>query len=192
GMHRPTRLLLFALLGLICSLSLCAPSSAKAQPPAALEEYEAKAAFLFNFAKFVLWPQPTRTEEPLRIGILGANPFGATIHHLEESSIGGRPVRVVFPENRDEIRACQVLFISRSEAPRLTRRLADLEGFPVLTVSDLDGFTEAGGMIGLLLHNNRIRFEINLAAAQQAGLSFSSKLLSLAINAEELGRERQP
>ncbi len=191
-MHRPTRLLLGALLVLSCSLGLGAPASAKAQPPAVLEEYEAKAAFLFNFAKFVHWPQPTRAEEPLSIGIVGANPFGATIHHLEESSIGGRPVRVLFPENRDEIRACQVLFISRSESHRLPRWLADLEARPVLTVSDMDDFAARGGMIGLLLHNNRIRFEINLAAAQQAGLNISSKLLGLAINAEDLMRERRP
>lgn len=191
--YRSTHLVLCALLGLTVWLSLPgAPATATAQAPPTLEEYEAKAAFLFNFAKFVHWPEPAAADEPLRIGILGTNPFGPAIQALENSTIGGRPVRVLFPTQQDDIRACQVLFISESENSRLNKLLDALAGHPVLTVSDMDNFAARGGMIALLLHNNRIRFKINLQSAQQAGLQLSSKLLSLALNAEELGRGRQP
>jgi hypothetical protein len=148
-------------------------------------EYQIKAAFLFNFAKFVEWP-PTAFAEatsPMVLGILGENPFGDDLERIiRGKTVNNRPlvVRTDF-HSPGEATNCHILFISTSEKQRLPEILKGLRGASVLTVGETDRFTETGGMINFVVEGSKIRFQINDAAAKGAGLKISSKLLSLAL-----------
>jgi hypothetical protein len=154
--------------------------SANAQAPS---EYQVKAAFLYNFTKFVEWPQtgsdPAGTS--ISIGILGQNPFGATLEGIiKGKSLDGRPLVLRQLKKLDEARNCQIVFVSAGESKRIGKILESLKGAPVLTVGDSRGFAESGGMINFIVEDSSVRFEINPDAARESGLKISSKLLSLA------------
>jgi hypothetical protein len=153
---------------------------AQESPPT---EYQIKAAFLFNFAKFVEWPAPAFAEEtsPMVIGILGENPFRDDLERMiQGKTINNRPLVIKAFRSPAEATNCHVLFISTSEKTRLPDVFASLRGTSVLTVGETERFTEAGGMIKFVLEGGKIRFQVNDAAARSAGLKISSKLLSLA------------
>lgn len=145
-------------------------------------EYQVKAACLYNFAKFVEWPSRSFTDETtLEIVILGENPFGDELRQMVEGKTAGqRALSIRFIEDTSEIDSCQILFICSSEADGLDDILKSLRDRPTLTVSDLEGFTETGGMIGFFMLDRKVRFEINLEVARQAKLEVSSKLLQVA------------
>lgn len=149
------------------------------------EEYQVKAAFLYNFAKFVEWPTQAfaTASAPLVIGVLGENPFHDTLRQVVEGkTIDGHPLRVKELRSLKEVGACHILFISTSERRQLPDILKLLKGAAVLTVGEMDGFTEAGGMINfVLVEGTKIRFQINKSAATSGGLKVSSKLLGLAL-----------
>ena len=157
-----------------------------AVPAAAAEisrEYLLKAAFLYNFAKFTRWPPSSFPDgsAPLRVCVFGEDPFGAALESIAGRTIRGRVVEVRRIESVEAGMACHLLFISVSEAARLTGILDSLSGRPVLTIADMPGFARSGGIINLKTNSNdKIRFEINVAIAKRAGLRFSSKLLNLA------------
>jgi len=165
------------LLAVACCL--LAPSIARAQP----SEYQVKAAFLFNFAKFVEWPAKSfsKPSDPIVICILGQNPFD---HHLSAAIQGkvweGRAFAVQLVVNLPPKSRCQILFVNSSERQRFRSLAASLKGSGILTVGETPGFVDDGGIINLKLEDGKIRFEINVDAAEQAELSVSSKLLSLA------------
>ena len=146
-------------------------------------EYQVKAVFLFNFAQFVDWPPEVvaDSQAPLVIGILGGDPFGdlldATVHGEHR---GTRSFVVRRYQRVEDVKTCDILFISRPEGDRPRDVLAGLKNRPILTVSDGEGFAEHGGMIGFVTDRNRIRLKINLAVAQAAHLTISSKLLRVA------------
>lgn len=151
--------------------------------PAASPEYAVKSAFLYNFATFVEWPAeaPSASAPQLTICVLGADPFGETLDQaVAGKTIGARPLAIKRISRVPEAVDCAVLFVGAGEGLRLPSLFADLRGLPVLTVGDVEGFAEAGGIIGMFVENNRVRFEINLGAADKARLKISSKLLSLA------------
>jgi len=146
-------------------------------------EYEVKAAFILNFARFVEWPDtaPAGGSGVLTIGILGKDPFeGALERVVENKMVGARKLAVVHVDGIELMKPVQILFISRSESGRLAEILARLRGAPVLTVGEMEHFARDGGVINFILEESRIRFEINPAAARSAGLRVSSKLLSVA------------
>jgi hypothetical protein len=147
-------------------------------------EYQIKAAFIYNFAKFVEWPRVAfpETNSPLVIGIVGEDPF----HGVLEKTVRGKvvddhPLVVKAFQARTEATNCHILFIGASEKERLPQVLKEVNGNSVLTVSEMEGFNEAGGMIVFVLEGTKIRFKINNAAATSARLRISSKLLSLAL-----------
>ena len=146
-------------------------------------EYQVKAVFLFNFAQFVDWPPAAGADSlaPLVIGILGDDPFGhfldATVHG---EHLGARPFVVRHYARVEDTSACDILFISQSESDKVEAILASLGNRPILTVSDVDGFAERGGMIRFVTGRNRIRLKVNLEAARAAHLAISSKLLRVA------------
>jgi len=153
--------------------------------PVAYSEYQLKAAFLFNFTQFIEWPTNAFADAnaPLVIGILGNNPFGAVLSQtVEGETVHGRKVVIRLFKRIEDVHACQLLFISRSEQARLPQVLAALKGVPVVTVSDSDQFVRHGGMIGFVIHENKVRFEINSETAAKASLKVSSKLLNLAFS----------
>lgn len=144
-------------------------------------EYDLKAVFLFNFVTFVEWPKevpPAGT--PFVIGILGEDPFGPALDEvLAGEKFRGMPLLARRCRNLVEARQCQILFISSSEAAHLTAILKELRGRPVLTVGEMPQFVETGGMVAFST-GARVQLLVNPAAAQQAGLAISSKLLRVA------------
>jgi len=146
-------------------------------------EYQVKAVFLFNFAQFVDWPPEAvaDSQAPLTIGVLGENPFGDVLDATVRGERRGARSFVVRRYQRvEDIKICDILFISRPEGDRPEGVLADLKRRPILTVSDADGFAEHGGMIRFVTDRNRIRLKINLGVVQAAHLTISSKLLRVA------------
>jgi hypothetical protein len=178
---RPPRLLAVGRLTILAALAvvLLMPARAYAQE---LNEYEVKAAFLYNFAKFVEWPSNAGADpnSPMIIGILGRDPFGGEIDRaIEGKSVNGHRLTIKRFSTIDSYQYCHILFVSSSEKSNLARILAAVASNSVLTVSETDRFAYIGGIINFITIENRIRFEINQAAAARAGLKISSKLLSL-------------
>lgn len=161
--------------------SACAPvDRAQAEPPG---EYQLKAAFLFNFAKFIDWPATnfSSPQSPFIICILGTDPFGHAMDDvLRDKSIDNRPVVISRLKNITEAKQCHMVFVSQSETARLADIIQELRGARILLVGESDGFAAAGGMIQFTREDNHVRFLINSDAADRAGLKVSSKLLSLA------------
>ena len=165
----------------LCALAL-GGSVAWAEGQAS-REYQLKAVFLFNFAQFVDWPQDAfaSTNSPLVIGVIGNDPFGQVL----DATVAGETAherRLVVERYRtvEEIRNCHILFISQSEGRHLEKIVASMRAKPVLTVSDIEGATARGVILQFLTENNKIRFRINLEAAEAARLTISSKLLRVA------------
>jgi hypothetical protein len=146
------------------------------------KEYQLKAAFLYNFAKFVEWPQGcfSDPETMIRIGVLGADPFGSALEDItRDATIRNRKLMVQRSQRMTELKGCHLLFVCQSEKARLREILASLGNEPILTVSDIEGFTDAGGMIRFYIADRKVRFEINPTCAAQHGLKISAQLLSL-------------
>jgi hypothetical protein len=153
------------------------------------QEYELKAVYLYNFLQFIQWPESQRMlskDGAMVIGIVGESPFGKAFEELQATigKSGKKPVRVIYYGAYREglnMRNCHILFVSASEKKNFAKIIADLGGSPVLTVADTEGFLSAGGMIELVKDRGKIRWTINRAQADEAGLRFSSQLLTLAI-----------
>lgn len=145
---------------------------------AAAGEAEIKAAMIFNFTKFIEWP-PARTDGPLVIGVAGDDGVREALEELAKGRPGGRAVQVRRVEQAAEAEPCHLLFIGRGAKKRSADLLAAAR-HGVATVGDADGFARSGGAIGFLVADNKLRFEISLAAAGQAGVTISSRLLRLA------------
>lgn len=152
-------------------------------PQSEPSEYQVEAAFLFNFTKFVEWPDGSfdSPQAPIVVGIIGDDPFGDDLDRM----IAGQIVqghRLVIRRERwgDDLRRCQVLFVSASEHDHRSRILESVHSAGVLTVSDMEGFAEAGGVIEFVVEQKRVRFIVNLDAATQDRLRVSAKLLALA------------
>ncbi|MBI1750757.1 MAG: YfiR family protein [Acidobacteria bacterium] len=163
-----------------CALGWAAPARAQADTR---EEYQVKAAFLFNFAKFIEWPDTafSSARAPLVICVTGRNPFGNALTPAGfGKAVNGRPLQIWETRDIRELRGCHILFISPSEKKRMTAILESVKGAPVVTVSEADTFTQMGGMIHFLSSDDQVRFEINQDVGQHAGIKFSSKLLSVA------------
>ena len=144
-------------------------------------EYRLKAAYLYNFAKFVEWPTNTLATEtsPIVIAVFGDNPFGASLNQaVNGRTANGHPVTVRYAHRPAELEGAHLVFLSRNVRTEILNQLA---GKSVLTVGESDGFLPAGGMIQFVIAENRVRFAIAEPAAQQAGLKISSQLLALAV-----------
>jgi uncharacterized protein DUF4154 len=146
-------------------------------------EYQVKAAFLYNFVKFVDWPASAfpPTGDPVVIGVIGEDPFGAILDKVLQGKTCCHDRKLVVRrfQRIEDVTECHVLFISSSEKARLADILQILDGASVLTVGEMDRFAERGGMIGFRRADNKLRFEINTDAASRAGLTISSQLLKL-------------
>jgi hypothetical protein len=165
----------------VCWLIVGAPAVSQAENPAP-GEYDVKAAFLYNFAKFVEWPAESFTTDrmPLTICVLGDNPFGKGFDSIRSKTINNRAIAIREIDDVEAAGACHLLFISMSEQPHVDAVLGSLGKRSVLTVSDMNMFTQAGGMISFVTAENKIRFEINNRATKRAGVKISSQLLKLA------------
>lgn len=146
-------------------------------------EYQVKAAFLYNFAKFVDWPATAFSGEssPFIIGVLGDDPFGDTLDKtVEGKAIGDRKIMVRRFKQAADIKDCHILYVSRSEKKQFDKICERLDKTNTLTVGDTEQFVQRGGMINFVIEEKKVRLEINPDAADRAGLKVSSKLLQLA------------
>jgi hypothetical protein len=158
-------------------------------------EYQIKAAFLFNFFKFVDWPEEKTADsnEPFTIGVIGTEPFGKSLEPIKEKEVKGRKVVIKQIKNLKEkessknnkdaieaLRKCHLLFICSSEKENMVTIIEALKDSSVLTVGETAGFLESGGIINFLMEDKKVCFEINNFAAKQASLKIRSKLLRLA------------
>ncbi len=167
------------ILAVLFALGFAGGSSTAGENETRLQQI--KAAYVYKFAGYVDWPETSREERPaFTVGVLGDNPLGSALFALESRTYDGGPVAVRQIASVAEAISCHVLFISESETQRLDEIVARLHGQSVLTVSEIDGFVEAGGMIQLMVHKNKVRFSINLIAARQAKLNIHASLLALA------------
>jgi len=162
------------------ALGLVLIAGARAQTT---DEYMVKAAFLYNFAKFVEWPPHSfkSASDPIVIGVLGKNSFGdALTSVISGKTFEGRPFRVREVADAPQAAGCQILFISSSERKQLETLLRQIGNPGVLTVGETDNFTSDGGIVNFKIENGSVRLQINVAAARRQQLHISAKLLSLA------------
>jgi hypothetical protein len=146
-------------------------------------EYQVKAAYLFNFIKFVEWPDvsPADAQSKWVIGIVGNSPVGDELSKLVESkNVLGRELQIKTFQATDNLRGCNILFISDSEKKHLPAILTGLRGSSVMTVADMEHFIDAGGMVQFVVEDARVRISIDVGATGRAHLKVSSKLLALA------------
>jgi hypothetical protein len=150
-------------------------------------EYEIKAAIIYRCLELAKWPAESSAASPrrLRVGILGKDLFGTSLRLLKGKTIAGRKVVVSSLSSLAQARRCQLVFFSSSETNRTGEVLNGLARLPVLTVGEIPGFTEQGGIINLLLVEKNIRLEVNAAAARQAGIVLHPGLIKLGARAEE-------
>lgn len=166
--------------------SWCAPMAGQAlavsETQAAPVEYEVKAAFVHNFAKFIEWPSGAFEDEnsPLRIGILGEGPINTSLLGMHGKKIQNRPLQISKARNGSNLRKYHIVFVNPSEKSRMGSILRGLKGSGVLTIGDIAGFAEQCGVINFYMESGKIRFEINVGAAQREKLRVSSRLLRLA------------
>ena len=165
-----------------CSLLLLCYFLAPAIAPGASLEYQVKAAFLFNFTKFVQWPSTAFADanSPFLICIFGSDPFGRALDDIiEGESVQGHKITVQ-RINTETPQACHVLYSSENTMPPWSIPASS----SVLTVGEGDRILSHGGVIAFVIDNGRVRFDISVKAASKQGLKLSSKLLSVARNIE--------
>ena len=172
------------------ALAFGSVSVAGAQRGPLAQEYEVKAAYVFNFASFVTWPpsafaSPTA---PILIGVLDNSPMtDPLVRAIQGELIAGRPIEVRRGASVDDIKACHILFVGARE----TKHLALLQNAPVLTIGEAADFVPSGGMIQLVVtSDNKIAFDVNLDAMNRVGLRPNARLLKVA--RQVVGRVKGP
>jgi hypothetical protein len=170
------------LLVLAVALTLVVPSGDSCQGQTASREYAVKAAFLYNFAQFVEWPGDAFSgpDAPIIIGVVGEDPFGGLLEQaVRDKKVGGRPLVIQRFHDAGSLRFCHILYVAPSESEETAQVLAKA-GQLTLAVGDFESFTARGGTFRFLLEDNRVRFEVNVAATHKLRIKISSKLLKLA------------
>ncbi len=170
-----------ALISLLVCFGGCAPA-VHSQSTAATE-YDLKLAFLLNFAKFVEWPPDAFPNEkaPITLCVFGTDPFGRALDEIVHGkAASNREFAIRRTAKPEDLRGCQIIFISDAERGRLAEIFESLKHSSVLVVGESDGFAEHGGCIQFYLEDKKVRFSINVDAVQRARLTVSSKLLALA------------
>jgi len=174
------------LLTLLCGVLLALHwANVRADAPS---EYEVKAAFIHNIAKFVEWPAKPAAGSNLRLCILGQSPLTEAAVSLQGKQVGNLVWELQSVYSRSSLKECHVLFIAASESGNLRHILEGINGSAVLTVGDSDGYAAQGVMVNFYIEQNKVRFEINAAAANRAELRIGSQLLKLARIVAEPGR----
>lgn len=162
-------------------VSVPTPLHGDSQP----DEYRVKAAYIYHFAELVEWPPEARNSSTLDLCVVGEDPFHGDLESaVEGKPIGGQVIHVQHIKNSTLANHCQIIFFGKNENKQTTSLLAELRNAPVVTVGEADNFLQQGGVIRFCLVSNKIRFEINLRAAEAGRLKISSRLLSLAVNME--------
>jgi len=172
----------------IILLLCCTPSTDNAAETPS--EYQIKAAYLYNFAKFIRWPESAFSDQsqPLVIGILGENYFDGELNPLNSRSVHSRPIEIRYFRTLKEVETCHMLYISTYEYTERASILKGLQNRPVVTVGESPQFADSGGVIQFVMIQRRLRFIINLDAAKNHQIQIDSQLLSLATEVLEAAR----
>jgi hypothetical protein len=176
-----TGTLRFVAVCLICAL--LAPPGRAQTGNSDSSEYLIKAGFTYNFAKLMDWPASTfpQPDSPIVIGVLGSDPFGSTLDTvLAGKKVNARSFVVKRLKFGADIKGCNILYVSVSEAAHLDEIFRLVKGLPILTIGQMPDFARRGGIINFILEDDKVRFEINVEAAKQADINISSRLLTLA------------
>jgi hypothetical protein len=178
---------------IVLALWLLTFSRISAAQSEALTENQIKAGFLYNFTKFVEWPPDSFVDSnvPTVVGVVGDTPITSLVTGAAEGrTVNGRAVIVKQFKLGQDLRGCQILFVSASEEKHMAQILDAIRGSSVLTVSESDGFAESGGVINFFVEGNKVRLEINLEAASRARLKISAKVIGVArlVKDSSLGR----
>lgn len=173
--HSPAALLCALFAGVI-------PASASAAEQRTAPEHDIKAAYLYNFTRFVSWPPGIPSEaEPFRVCVIADPTTTAAVERtMEGEAVSGRPVRTLVPVSAAEIRSCQLLFVGSAAEDTADPMLAAAREAPVLVVGDGEDFAERGGAICFVKEQGRVRFDITSRNAVRNGLTISSRLLNVA------------
>ncbi len=163
------------LLCLLAALAFALPGVGSARAESALE-YQVKAAMLYNFTRFITWPEAGDVE----LCLVGDNPFDGALEALAGKPAAAGAFRIQRIGDTRALAACDMVFISAGSREQQAVVLEALAGRPVLTVSDNVNFIQAGGIVQFIISDGKVRFAINPDAAERAGLRISSKLLGLA------------
>ena len=141
-----------------------------------------RAVYLLKFARYTKWPEGTfaNDKEPFRIYILGKDPFGKNADIIRSKDVNGRKLDIQCFDNVEDVKNCQILFIVSKDKKAFQKILKAVENTSILTVAESEGFLDANGMINLFVENDRLQFDINLAAAKKANLKLDSEMLKLA------------
>lgn len=161
--------------------TLVSPLSAHAQDD---KEYLIKATFIYKFAKFVEWPAERQIgrQSVVDICVVGSSPLMRAGAVFREASTAGLTLSLVEVNNwQNAASHCHMVFIGASEEARMPEILSSLKGKPVLTVSDIDGFVEKGGIIGFVMVDNKVKLTVNSKSAADAGLRIDAQLLEIAL-----------
>lgn len=185
GKKKGKCLLLFRVVSLV-GIGLCWVLPVEAAP-----EYRLKAAFLYNIARLVEWPQESvaTATQPFPICFMGEDVFGDALDSLKEKQVRNRPVQLQKNVSLAQVEQCYILFISNSEKDRLEEILRALKKKPVLTVGDSEGFAERGTVVNMLRDDKKVRLEINSQAAKRANLNVSPTLFELSTPVEDKFKE---
>ena len=176
---RRLRLLITVAMVILPSLGF----EAHAQDSSVSSEYLIKAGFIYNFANLVQWPSNafTQPDSPIVIGILGEDRFGTVLDRaLAGKKVNGRIFLVKRLKSVTDLKECHIVFVSSSEMAHLAEAIHLVKGMPILTIGEIPGFARRGGIINLVLEDNKVHFEVNVEAAKEADLNISSRLLALA------------
>ncbi|MCB1909771.1 MAG: YfiR family protein [Rhodocyclaceae bacterium] len=176
----------------VCLVVLLSGLAVAQSARADLTEYQLKAVFLLNFARYVEWPDdklPAGAE--IELCVLGRDPFGGALAAIDGKRAQGHVVRVRRLALPEQAEACHLLFLAGSEAQQVGASLRVLGHQPVLTVSDMDGFIDAGGGIGFAIVEDRVRFDINLRVLEATKLKASAQLMKIARAVIGIGGTRQ-
>lgn len=157
----------------------CLGAPAIGAPPTSPES-QIKAGIVYNLALAVTWPEGSLAATSFVIGVVGHDDTDPLLTHLAGKDVRRHALSLLDPVPESALATTQILYISRSEQGRMAGLLAAVAGRPLLTVSDIDGFCEAGGMVQLRRDRNRIQLRVNRAAAERVGLKLSSQLLKVA------------
>lgn len=168
---------------LAISVLNCDPPLSAAQETS---EYKVKAAYLYNFAKFIHWPDNAfnTTKSPLVIGVLGTNYFKGSLKPLAVKKVHNRTIEIKHFKTIEEVQGCHLLYVSKSEEKNHSLILKELATQPILTVGGYKDFVKLGGIIQFVTRRDRLRFSINLAVANQNNIQIDAQLLSLAAEVE--------
>ena len=174
----------FLTLFIVLALAMACPDRCAAQQAS---EYDIKAVYIYNFLLFITWP-PSESEE-LVVGIVGDNPFGKAFREVEDTAVKGTAKRLKIKRlgryrEGEALGGCNILFISGSEKENFEKITAAVKNRPVLTVAESPGFLARGGMISLVVINDKVRWEIHRTRIEEAGLKLTSQLLQSAVKVE--------